>query len=359
MPSIKTIFWNGRQRRLRTLWRLIGQLTIMVAISIFIEGAVGFYAFGRVLSQEGMSLDQLSDPQITQRLIMNDPLSMALLSIGMALSFTISIWLAGLVLDRRPFAAFGFHLDRDWWIDFGFGLALGAGLMLIIFLVELGAGWVTVTGTLVTTRPETNFLPAILAPLVTFLAVGFYEELFFRGYQLRNLAEGLTWNVISPRGAIVLATLLTSAAFGTFHALNPNASSFSTLAIALAGIFLAAGYLLTGELAIPIGLHIAWNFFQGNVFGFPVSGTDIRSATFISVVQGGPDLWTGGAFGPEAGLLGLGAMTMGVLSTVLWVRWRYSRARLDLSLAQAPVLPVSSVVERSPAEGPERSERKA
>jgi hypothetical protein len=158
--------------------------------------------------------------------------------------------------------------------------------------------------------------------------------------------------VISPRGAIVLATLLTSAAFGTFHALNPNASSFSTLAIALAGIFLAAGYLLTGELAIPIGLHIAWNFFQGNVFGFPVSGTDIRSATFISVVQGGPDLWTGGAFGPEAGLLGLGAMIMGVLSTVLWVRWRYSRARLDLSLAQAPALPVSSSAERSPVEGP-------
>ena len=149
--------------------------------------------------------------------------------------------------------------------------------MLIIFLVELAAGWVSVTGTLVTIRPDTDFLPTILVPLVTFLAVGLYEELFFRGYQLRNLAEGLTWNVISPRAAIVLATLLTSAAFGTFHALNPNASSFSTLAIAFAGIFLAAGYLLTRELAIPIGLHIAWNFFQGNVFGFPVSGTEIRS----------------------------------------------------------------------------------
>jgi membrane protease YdiL (CAAX protease family) len=356
VPFIKTMFWNGHQRRLRTLWRLIGQLIIIGAISIVVEGTVGLYAFGRLMSREGISPDQLSDPQIAQRLVMNDPLFMALLSIGVALSFMISVWLAGRFLDRRPFAAFGFHLGWDWWTDFGFGLALGAGLMLVIFLVELVAGWLTVTGTLVTIRPDTDFLPAILVPLVTFLAVGLYEELFFRGYELKNLAEGLTWNRISPQAAIVLATLLTSAVFGVAHALNPNATAFSTLAIAFAGILLAAGYLLSGELAIPIGLHIAWNFFQGNVFGFPVSGTAVRSATFISVKQSGPDLWTGGAFGPEAGLLGLGAMIMGVLSTVLWVRWRYNRACLDLSLAEAPVMspaegPVMSPVERAEAPG--------
>jgi hypothetical protein len=276
-------------------------------------------------------------------------------------SFTVSVWLAGRLLDRRPFADFGFHIDRDWWIDFGFGLLQGAALMFIIFLLQLAAGWVTVTGAFVTTRAGTNFLLAILMPVVTFLAVGFYEELFFRGYQLQNLAEGLTWHVIGPRAAIVIATLLSAAVFGVFHAFNPNASVVSTLNITFAGVFLAMGYLLTGELAIPTGLHIAWNFFQGNVFGFPVSGTAFSSATFISVEQGGPDLWTGGAFGPEAGLLGLGAMIVGILSTALWVRWHSGQAGLELSLAEAPTLSqVEAPALSSPtllglADGPEQT----
>jgi hypothetical protein len=119
------------------------------------------------------------------------------------------------------------------------------------------------------------------------------------------------------------------------------------------------GYLLTGELAIPIALHITWNFFQGNVFGFPVSGTAVRAATFISIEQGGPDLWTGGAFGPEAGLLGLGAMIVGIFVIILWVRWRYGQVSLDLSLAQAPVRSPAEGPALSMAEGPERPGQEA
>ena len=359
MQTIKAVFWNGDQHRLRTLWRLIGQVILLVAIAVPLEVAVGFAAFGLLLVQEGIPLDQLSDPQIAQQLIMENPLSMTLSSIGLALAFAISVWLAGRFLDRRPFAGFGFHLGRDWWIDFGFGLALGAGLMLVIFLIELAVGWVSVTGTFVTNRPDASFLTAILVPVVSFLAVGFYEELFSRGYQLRNTAEGLNWGPIAPQGAIVIATLLSSALFGALHASNPNATAFSTLNIAFAGILLAMGYLLTGELAIPIALHITWNFFQGNVFGFPVSGTAVRAATFISVEQGGPDLWTGGAFGPEAGLLGLGAMIVGILLIVLWVRRRYGRVGLDLSLAQAPVLGPIEAPDLSPVEAPDRPAQQA
>ena len=336
MQSIKSIFWNADQRRFRTFWRMAGQIIIFGIIALIIEGAVGVLAFSMVLAREGIPPEQLSDPRVVQEFIMNDPLIMMLSYLGLVPSLTISIWFAGRFLDRRPFADFGLHLDRDWWIDFGFGLLLGAGLMLIIFLVELAVGWIEVTGTFVTRNPDAGFLPTILIPLVTFLAVGFYEELFSRGYQLQNLAEGLTWRFITPRAAIVIATLISSAIFGALHAGNPNATLFSTLNIVFAGILLAMGFLLTGELAIPIALHITWNFFQGNVFGFPVSGTDFRSATFIAVEQRGPDLWTGGPFGPEAGLLGLAAMALGIVLTVLWVKNRYGSAGLDLSLAEPP-----------------------
>jgi hypothetical protein len=101
----------------------------------------------------------------------------------------------------------------------------------------------------------------------------------------------------------------------------------------VAGLFLGLGFILTGELAIPIGLHITWNFFQGYVFGFPVSGIG-RTTSFIGINQGGPDLWTGGAFGPEAGLIGLLAMLLGSLLIGLWVRLLYGKVRLDTELAQ-------------------------
>ena len=84
---------------------------------------------------------------------------------------------------------------------------------------------------------------------------------------------------------------------------------------------MGAGLILTGELAIPIGLHIFWNFFQGNIFGFPVSGVSYPAeiVSLIKINQSGPEMWTGGGFGPEAGLLGLFANLLGLLLIFGWV----------------------------------------
>jgi membrane protease YdiL (CAAX protease family) len=97
--------------------------------------------------------------------------------------------------------------------------------------------------------------------------------------------------------------------------------------VTAAGLLLGLGYLFTGRLGISIGLHFSWNFFQGNVFGFPVSGRDF-GASFVGISQGGPEVWTGGAFGPEAGLLGFLAYGLGGLLVLLWVRGMYGSVRL-------------------------------
>jgi membrane protease YdiL (CAAX protease family) len=354
MQFLKSLFWNSHQRRLRALWRLGGQLAIMLVLLLPLQIVLALAGLALFLVQQGITPEQLSDPQAWQRaleppgvqsFILESPGLILASSLETALACLVSVWLAGRWLDRRPFADFGLHFNRDWWLDFSFGLGLGAFLMLVIFLVELAAGWVTVGGTWITRDPEAFFPLALLPPLATFLAVGFYEELLSRGYQLRNLAEGLNGRALGPRGALVLATLLSSAVFGMLHVLNPHASLISSFNISVAGaLLLAMGYLLTGELAIPIGVHITWNFFQGNVFGFPVSGGNFASATLVSIRQGGPDLWTGGAFGPEAGLLGLGAMLLGGLLIAGWVRWRYGRAGLHTALAEAPQRPEKVVL---------------
>jgi membrane protease YdiL (CAAX protease family) len=263
------------------------------------------------------------------------PFRLALTAISLVATL-ITVWLAGRFLDRRRFADFGLHMHGNWWIDFCFGLALGALLMGLVFLTEWAAGWVALAGFLQPASTGLPFIPGILVSLTAYVCVGIYEELQSRGYHLKNLAEGLGF--IKPKGAIIFATLLSSAVFGILHAGNPNASFISTFNIFLAGLFLALGYILTGELAIPIGLHITWNFFQGNVFGFPVSGTK-AGATFIAIEQGGSDLITGGAFGPEGGLIGITAMILGSILMVLWMRVRYGQVAILEKLVKADLRP--------------------
>jgi len=250
------------------------------------------------------------------------------------LAVIMSVWLAGRLLDRRPFSAFGFHLGAGWWLDLLFGMVLGALIMTTVFLVELLLGWVRVTGSFETHGADASFAVSILFPAAAFLCVGVYEETLSRGYQLKNIAEGLNYPSLGPRGAILLAWVLSSVFFGVLHADNPNATPLSTLNIVLAGLLLGLGYVLSGELAIPLGLHITWNFFQGAVYGFPVSGYGSFGATFLTTEQGGPEIWTGGSFGPEGGLLIPAIMLFGMLLIVLWTRLRTGKASLHTPIAE-------------------------
>ncbi|HNT53074.1 MAG TPA: type II CAAX endopeptidase family protein [Anaerolineaceae bacterium] len=297
-------FWNPTEKRARSIWRLALQAAFMLVAAILVSIIpLGFIAIVSTAIPLGSWVTDIG------------------VTICLLLAVLISLWLAGLILDHRPLADFGLHLSRDWWLDFFFGLALGAVLLGIIFCIELAAGWITIPGTLQVrvSGPSFGFVWGLV--LMQFISVGIYEELWFRGYILRNLAEGLNFGGKNPRTALIIAYVVSSAVFGLFHIINPNASFMSTFNIILAGLFIGLGFILTGELAIPIGIHITWNFFQGAVFGFPVSGTT-SAATLIGIQQAGPELWTGGAFGPEAGLTGFLAMALGSLLIWLWVRWR-------------------------------------
>lgn len=319
-------FFDEGTGRLRAPWRLLLQyLAFTLAVPLFANLLAGAF----LLASTGAGSSGISALAGSPLL----PVIGGVAGLGGAL---LSVWLAGRYLDRRPFAGFGFHLSRGWWLDLLFGMALGALLMTTVFLVQSGLGWVTVTGSFESLVPGAPFWLAVLVPATLFACVGFYEELVSRGYQLRNAAEGLNSSSLGPRGAVLLAWALSSVFFGYLHAANPNATILSTANVAVAGLMLGCGYVLTGELAIPIGLHITWNFFQGTVFGFPVSGLRIGGATFLSIEQGGPDLWTGGPFGPEGGLLAPAAMALGILLTALWVRLRRGRVAVHAPIAKGP-----------------------
>ena len=325
------LFLDRTTGRLRALWRLAIQYWAFdkVLIPLFFNLLVVAWLFA---ASGGRTVSGGPDTSV----VSDSPALPLLGSVAGLLAVTLTVWLAGRFLDRRPFSAFGFHLGAGWWLDLLFGMILGALLLTAVFLVELGLGWVRVTGAFETYGTNAPFAATILLPTAAFLCIGFYEETFSRGYQLKNAAEGLNYPSIGPRSAVLLAWILSSVFFGVLHADNPNATPTSTLNIVLAGLMLGFGYVLSGELAIPIGLHITWNLFQGAVYGFPVSGFGPFGATFLVTDQDGPELWTGGSFGPEGGLLGLAVMLLGTSLIALWTRLRTGKVTLHTPIAEAP-----------------------
>lgn len=321
MNTLRSVFWNDYEGRFRAGYRIVLQLATFFAVWNGLRFLVG--------SIPGAPAEIASDTPLWFFLI---------LGIIRLLRVLVSVWLVGRFLDRRPFKNFGLRIRKGWWTDLGFGLGLGVLLMGMLFAIELAAGWVTITETLRVASPERSFVLSILVFLFVFLCVGFSEELFYRGYHLTNLAEGLNFKSRGPKYAIVFALALSSVLFGAFHLGGPDANLLGELNIVLWGILFGISYAVTGRLGIPVGIHVAWNFLQGNVFGLPVSGATFPAGavTFIATDQRGPELWTGGPFGPEAGLLCSCALVVGVLLTVGWVRLRYGRLRLHVPSAQSP-----------------------
>lgn len=192
---------------------------------------------------------------------------------------------------------------RRWLPDGALGLAAGT----LLFSAIVGVMWLLgsyhVTGY--------NAHPAWWLALITVTAgAGIGEELMFRGALYRIVEEGLgTW------GALLVSAL----AFGFIHIRNPGATVWSSSAIAIeAGLLFGLLYNVTRSLPLCMGLHGAWNFVQGTVFGIPVSGSDVEG--FLVSTRTGPSWLSGGAFGAEASVVALALCslcTIALLRTAL------------------------------------------
>lgn len=294
------ILISPEEPRLRAGWRLVLQTVFMVIISI------------------GLGMGLLLLPSLFIK-IGNQ---MLITQIAQLIAFTLSIYLARRFLDQRSFVSLGLKLDKraGWDILAGIGIA---GLMMAgIFALEAAFGWITLEGFAWQYMSASAVLRNALGVLLVFILVGWNEELLSRGYHLQNLASGLnlTWGIV-----------ISSAVFGILHLGNPNATWVSAAGIFLAGVFLAYGYVRTGQLWLSIGLHIGWNYFEGVVFGFPVSGLDIFNLTYITV--DGPTLITGGAFGPEAGFVLIPGLILGATLIYVYTQSRQQEVVSDQQIA--------------------------
>lgn len=296
------LFWNAEERRLRGLWRLLAFTAAFVLASAL---------WGYVLHFTGPWFSRLRGGVLRHVF----PLSPGYMASVMGLMS--ALLLCSRICDRRPLADYGFHFSRRWWQDLAAGAGMATAGMLAAFLTALFAGWVHVEA--VAWQDPRTWL-SLGGWAIGFLLVGLQEETLVRGYLLRNLAESLAWRFWGPRGGVIAAWVISSSLFGVLHLGNPHATWRSAVLITIGGLWMGLAYVLSGELALPIGIHTAWNFVQGPVLGFRVSGLDITPYPLLRPRVNGPEVWTGGPFGPEAGLLSGLAVGVGLILLFLWAR---------------------------------------
>jgi membrane protease YdiL (CAAX protease family) len=288
---MKTLFINPATGLIRAGWRIL----------LFVLVFFGITAAGMLIGRAVLGgLPKLSPQQFTI----------------MAITATLAVYLSRRFFDKRSFVSLGLRLDGLAILDVVSGIVISAAIMATMFFMLLGIGviefhgyswWSDELG------PEAVFslavIPVALTVFYKLAIVAWWEELVFRGYILQNMMAGLglTWAII-----------ITCLAFGLIHIMNPDGTVIGGVLIVLITPQLIYAYLKTGQLWLPVGLHLGWNFFQASVFGFPASGQ--VSPSLISQSPVGPEWLSGGKFGAEGSVLIIPVTLLSFLVIHFWVR---------------------------------------
>jgi uncharacterized protein len=223
---------------------------------------------------------------------------------------TLATW-ACTRLRTEPLSSVGYLMDRRWFREIAWGTLFGMGTALAV------VGMISAIGGVRFELAPARSVGSLATGLYLFLFVALMEENLFRGFTFQRLLDGVG---IWP-AQITLASL-----FALAHLGNPGMQD-STEAVASLDLFLGAmllglAYRRTRSLALPVGLHLGWNWTQANVMGFNVSGYDV-TGWFRPIFKGQTEWLTGGAFGPEASIF---SPLVSLLMIILLWRWKGSVA---------------------------------
>ena len=236
------------------------------------------------------------------KLLMENKMMM-LMMVSQLFGTLFTVWLFQKFVNREPFTSIGLEFS-GYKDDFVSGLFLGVGL------IVLGFGTLYIFNFLSVASIQFSLIDQLFY-LSLFAVVSLNEEIAIRGYILQNLSRSFNKYI-----ALVLSSLV----FMIMHIGNPNMSAVPLFNLFLAGLLLGVYCIHKNNLWFPIGAHITWNYFQGPVLGFEVSGNDVDSI-FIQSLNGS-ELITGGEFGFEGSII----LTTFMIIGIIYLDRRYSSA---------------------------------
>lgn len=205
--------------------------------------------------------------------------------------------------EGRSLFSMGF-VRKDAWIHYLKGIAVGFVFFSTVYLTLIATGSVTFDG-----LNSKASLAMLLLFFFGFVIQGAQEEILTRGYFMMSL---------STRLPAIAAILISSFTFSVLHLFNSGFGLLAFVNLVLYGVFLAVYMLKTGNIWGVCAIHSVWNFSQGNLYGMPVSGMNIMEISlFSSSLVEGKEWLSGGAFGPEGGVITSAVSILAIVLTLL------------------------------------------
>jgi len=278
------------------LWKALGKVAL-AAIVFFVLNLIVSVPIGIVAGiMDAMRNGANVTPESITELLQSNPWLRTSSYMLSAATGVVTAAILYYAMERDRAWTLGWK-QRGWLPKGGLGLALGALLIVLAFLIVWLFGGIRIVGAELTNEVAV----ALLFDVFLFASVAIGEEVFSRGY---------VYGVAKQAGGISAAVAVSSLLFALLHANNPAvlSSAFPMLNLVLAGVMLALLREWSGGLWVPIGVHLTWNFVQGDVLGMAVSGVDTPS---ILQVESANDFVSGGAFGLEGSFV-VTLVTVGV-----------------------------------------------
>ena len=182
------------------------------------------------------------------------------------------------------------------------GIFIGLLAMIGIYFVEFNLAYIKV-------QSVNHINSKLISSFLVLALAAFGEELLFRSFMLNGLLQILKNKYIS--------VIITGVLFGLVHSNNVNATSLSIISNGLGGVIYSIAFIESESIWLPIALHFSWNFFQGPILGFPVSGVNFGGVVQQSFVIG-KNIFTGGGYGPEGGIIGISFRIVVIIMLLLY-----------------------------------------
>ena len=217
------------------------------------------------------------------------------------MSLLVFLWVK--FIEKRPFSSLGFF-KKGWLKELGRGFLIGAAQFSLVVALLLLTG----TGSLELAELSLEPVLFILALIPFWILQGGTEELVTRGW---------LFPAVSAKSNIFIGILISSALFGALHLFNPGVTVLSIVNIILDGIFACFLMLKYDNMWVLAGMHGAWNFVQGNIYGIQVSGQGASTSILNYNSQSSVDLLSGGAFGAEGSIFA-SIVLIGCIAYLYW-----------------------------------------